>query len=90
MPYCGVHYLWSAFVCFLVRSHPPPPPPTFEGSKRRGVLITCLAPDAAQPLAVVVQPGTLQPPFRREIGGSVAVNFMGNSSFFRLGPKRPP
>ena len=22
MPYCGVHYLWFAFVCFLIRSHP--------------------------------------------------------------------
>ena len=21
---CGVHYLWFAFVCFLIRSHPPP------------------------------------------------------------------
>ena len=21
--YCGVHYLWFAFVCFLIRSHPP-------------------------------------------------------------------
>ena len=29
MPDCGVHYLWFAFVCFLIRSHPPldPPPP---------------------------------------------------------------
>ena len=25
MPDCGVHYLWFAFVCFLIRSHPPPP-----------------------------------------------------------------
>ena len=24
---CGVHYLLSAFVCFLIRSQPPPPPP---------------------------------------------------------------
>ena len=24
MPDCGVHYLWFAFVCFLIRSHPPP------------------------------------------------------------------
>ena len=23
MPDCGVHYLWFAFVCFLIRSHPP-------------------------------------------------------------------
>ena len=23
MPYCGVHYLWFAFVCFLIRSHTP-------------------------------------------------------------------
>ena len=23
--HCGVHYLWFAFVCFLIRSHPPPP-----------------------------------------------------------------
>ena len=23
-PSCGVHYLWFAFVCFLIRSHPPP------------------------------------------------------------------
>ena len=23
MPGCGVHYLWFAFVCFLIRSHPP-------------------------------------------------------------------
>ena len=22
-PCCGVHYLWFAFVCFLIRSHPP-------------------------------------------------------------------
>ena len=22
---CGVHYLWFAFVCFLIRSHPPGP-----------------------------------------------------------------
>ena len=27
MPDCGVHYLWFAFVCFLIRSHPPRPPP---------------------------------------------------------------
>ena len=26
MPDCGVHYLWFAFACFLIRSHPPPPP----------------------------------------------------------------
>ena len=26
MPDCGVHYLWFAFVCFLIRSPPPPPP----------------------------------------------------------------
>ena len=25
MPDCGVHYLWFAFVCFLIRSHPPWP-----------------------------------------------------------------
>ena len=25
MPDCGVHCLWFAFVCFLIRSHPPPP-----------------------------------------------------------------
>ena len=24
--YCGVHYLWFAFVCFFIRSPPPPPP----------------------------------------------------------------
>ena len=23
MPDCVVHYLWFAFVCFLIRSHPP-------------------------------------------------------------------
>ena len=23
MPDCGVHYLWFAFVCLLIRSHPP-------------------------------------------------------------------
>ena len=23
MPDCGVHYLWFAFVCFFIRSHPP-------------------------------------------------------------------
>ena len=23
MPYCGVQYLWFAFVCFLIKSHPP-------------------------------------------------------------------
>ena len=26
MPDCGVHYLWFALVCFLIRSHPPSPP----------------------------------------------------------------
>ena len=26
MPDCGVHYLWFAFVCFLIRSPPPPLP----------------------------------------------------------------
>ena len=25
VPDCGVHYLWFAFVCFLIRSHIPPP-----------------------------------------------------------------
>ena len=25
MPDCGVHYLWFAFVCFVIRSPPPPP-----------------------------------------------------------------
>ena len=24
MPDCGVHYLWFAFVCSLIRSHPHP------------------------------------------------------------------
>ena len=24
--YCGVHYLWSAFVCFFILGLPPPPP----------------------------------------------------------------
>ena len=28
MPDCGVHYLWFAFVCFLIRSHPPQAPAT--------------------------------------------------------------
>ena len=27
MPDCGVHYLWFAFVCFLIRSPPPLEPP---------------------------------------------------------------
>ena len=27
MPYCGVHYLWFAFVCFFMRSRPHPPTP---------------------------------------------------------------
>ena len=27
MPDCGVHYLWFAFVCILIRSPPPPGPP---------------------------------------------------------------
>ena len=26
VPQCGVHYLWFAFVCFLMRSHRPQPP----------------------------------------------------------------
>ena len=26
MPDCGVHCLWFAFVCFLIRSHTPPAP----------------------------------------------------------------
>ena len=26
LPDCGVHYLWFAFVCFVIRSPPPPPP----------------------------------------------------------------
>ena len=30
MPDCGVHYLWFAFVCFLIRS--PPPPPNVHGT----------------------------------------------------------
>ena len=34
MPDCGVHYLWFAFVCFLIRSHPPPPRPP-DGPCRR-------------------------------------------------------
>ena len=43
MPDCGVHYLWFAFVCFLIRSPPPPPPPSrrttrghAHGSRIRG------------------------------------------------------
>ena len=28
MPDCGVHYLWFAFVCFLIRSRPPSPAQT--------------------------------------------------------------
>ena len=31
MPDCGVHYLWFAFVCFLIRSHPPIVVPLFCG-----------------------------------------------------------
>ena len=27
-PFCGVHYLWFAFACYLIRSPPPPPPPS--------------------------------------------------------------
>ena len=30
MPDCGVHYLWFAFVCFLIRSHPPSPFPPVD------------------------------------------------------------
>ena len=30
MPDCGVHYLWFAFVCFLIRSPPPPPNQTLS------------------------------------------------------------
>ena len=36
MPDCGVHYLWFAFVCFLIRSHPP----TYTPRKMR-FLINC-------------------------------------------------
>ena len=31
MPDCGVHYLWFAFVCFLIRSPSPPPQQTPHG-----------------------------------------------------------
>ena len=34
MPSCGVHYLWFAFVCFLIRSPPPPPGSRPPGSCR--------------------------------------------------------
>ena len=34
-PDCGVHYLWFAFVCFLIRSHPPQrtAPPSHRAQK---------------------------------------------------------
>ena len=41
MPDCGVHYLWFAFVCFLIRSHPPSNPPPkiwLLGLERQGVI----------------------------------------------------
>ena len=37
MPDCGVHYLWFAFVCFLIRSHPPYPGTPFWGGRGGGV-----------------------------------------------------
>ena len=37
MPDCGVHYLWFAFVCFLIRSHPPHPLTTTDAMPWRAV-----------------------------------------------------
>ena len=44
---CGVHYLWFAFVCFLIRSHPPlffPPP-----SQQVHVRVHIPSPDSVVP-----------------------------------------
>ena len=36
MPDCGVHYLWFAFVCFLIRSHTPPASPVHGSPEKWG------------------------------------------------------
>ena len=42
MPDCEVHYLWFAFVCFLIRS--PPPPPSLPPGSPRSARVTGPAP----------------------------------------------
>ena len=61
MPDCGVHYLWFAFVCFLIRSHPPktqPPPPFLVA-----LLPPPLRPSPPPFLAAPPPPQTQPPPF---------------------------
>ena len=41
MPDCGVHYLWFAFVCFLIRSHPPPSMRCLQTPQHRGLHPAC-------------------------------------------------
>ena len=41
MPDCGVHYLWFAFVCFLIRSHPPIYKPTIIFWSTPNLQCTC-------------------------------------------------
>ena len=48
MPDCGVHYLWFAFVCFLIRSPPPPLTPVtvvrwWVGVGNQGQQVCCQA-----------------------------------------------
>ena len=44
MPDCGVHYLWFAFVCFLIRS---PPPPGSRAHSAPSTQVTVDRPDVA-------------------------------------------
>ena len=66
MPDCGVHYLWFAFVCFLIRSRPPP---LFQQSQPRATSLSgsgLISPGGrwlrAPPLAASSATTSLPPP----------------------------
>ena len=64
MPDCGVHYLWFAFVCFLIRSHPPHPRPQayhFALQSPDGSLLRIAAHPGFGPVAQIAFPAPWLP-----------------------------
>ena len=86
MPDCGVHYLWFAFVCFLIRSPPPPPQwwrPVFTVWKRLNVCLPALAGRWTPHGAECKWPGPKKPQFISGLGTIAALPSECGSTAFK-------
>ena len=87
MPDCGVHYLWFAFVCFLIRSHPPP---TLARATPLSEQQSLLFPQLLEPFPTLPFINT-PPPLVRTTVGVASVKFWDcNVALSRRGGGVPP